>query len=116
MIWEVFRQEKRGGYHTHCGNVHAPDREMALLFAQIQHGRRKPTTSMWVVPQDEISEVDADETSFGGTTDKSYRWVAGYGHTRPPEETKADDAAEVVESAVEQEEAEQARKEIENDA
>ena len=78
MIWEVFRKEDRDGYHIHCGNVHAPDREMALMFAQIQHARRKPTESVWVVPRDEIGEVDADETSFGGTTDKSYRWVLGY--------------------------------------
>lgn len=78
MIWEVFRQEKAGGYHTHCGNVHAPDREMAKMFAQIQHGRRKPTHSLWVVPQPEVSEVDEEDTSFGGTTDKSYRWVMPY--------------------------------------
>ena len=50
MIWEVFRQEAAGDYHAHCGNVHAPDREMALLFAEVQHGRRKPTNSLWVVP------------------------------------------------------------------
>lgn len=105
MIWEVFRQEERGGYHTHCGNVHAPDREMALMFAQVQHGRRKPTTSLWVVPKDEIAEVDADETEFGGTTDKSYRWVAGYQHVTPP-------AQEVEDSAREQEAAEKAREEL----
>ncbi|RRJ29116.1 1,2-phenylacetyl-CoA epoxidase subunit PaaB [Halocatena pleomorpha] len=80
MIWEVFRQEQAGEYHTHCGNVHAPDREMALLFAQIQHARRKPTNSLWVVPQSEVSAVDADTdgVEFGGTTDKSYRWVSAY--------------------------------------
>lgn len=80
MIWEVFRQEQAGEYHTHCGNVHAPDREMALLFAQIQHARRKPTNSLWVVPKSEVTTVDADTdgVEFGGTTDKSYRWVSAY--------------------------------------
>lgn len=78
MIWEVFRQEDAGDYHTHCGNIHAPDREMAKLFAQIQHGRRKPTNSLWVVPKDEIGEVDTDDATFGGTTDKSYRWAMTY--------------------------------------
>jgi len=78
MIWEVFRQEREGDYHTHCGNVHAPDREMAKLFAQIQHGRRKPTNSLWVVPKEKIGEVDADDAEFGGTTDKSYRWAMTY--------------------------------------
>lgn len=83
MIWEVFRQEEAGKYHTHCGNVHAPDREMATMFAQIQHGRRKPTHSLWVVPQTEVSEVDEDDTSFGGETDKSYRWVMAYNRVDP---------------------------------
>ncbi|WP_135535987.1 MULTISPECIES: 1,2-phenylacetyl-CoA epoxidase subunit PaaB [Halostella] len=101
MIWEVFRQKKTGEYHTHCGNVHAPDREMAKLFAQIQHGRRKPTNSLWVVPQEEVGEVDAEETSFGGTTDKSYRWSTAY-NIEPP-------AKEVEESANEQAEAERQR-------
>ena len=91
MIWEVFRQEKPGEYHTHCGNVHAPDREMATMFAQIQHGRRKPTNSLWVVPQDEIGEVDADEAHFGGTTDKSYRWSTAYNVEPPAEEVEASD-------------------------
>jgi len=78
MIWEVFRQEKPGDYHKHCGNVHAPDREMAKLFAQIQHGRRMQTKSLWVVPQEEIGEVDDEDTEFGGTTDKAYRWAMTY--------------------------------------
>ena len=103
MIWEVFRKEQPGGYHTHCGNVHAPDREMALMFAQIQHGRRKPTESLWVVPNEEISEVDADEARFGGTTDKSYRWVMGY------QEVDHRFAEEVAASESEQREADRQR-------
>ena len=102
MIWEVFRQEKAGQYHTHCGNVHAPDREMAKQFAVIQHGRRKPTNSIWVVPQDEIGEIDAEDTAFGGSTDKSYRWAPTY-------KTDMDHAAEVVESEDQQAEAERQR-------
>jgi ring-1,2-phenylacetyl-CoA epoxidase subunit PaaB len=104
MIWEVFRQEESGEYHTHCGNIHAPDREMALMFAQIQHGRRKPTNSLWVVPKDEIGEVDADEegVNFGGTTDKSYRWVSAYN-------IDVDFAEEIADSDREQREAERNR-------
>lgn len=78
MIYEVFRQAEPGEYHTYCGNVHAPDMEMAKLFAQIQHGRRKQTNSLWVVPQREVAEVDTDDTTFGGTTDKSYRFATAY--------------------------------------
>ncbi|WP_135830140.1 1,2-phenylacetyl-CoA epoxidase subunit PaaB [Halorussus halobius] len=104
MIWEVFRQEESGEYHTHCGNVHAPDREMAKLFAQIQHGRRKPTNSLWVAPKEEIGEVDAEEAEFGGTTDKSYRWVMGY------KDLDAAYAEEVAESQSEQEDADRAKR------
>ncbi len=78
MIWEVFRQDEPGGYHTHCGNVHAPDQELALLFAEIQHARRKPTNSLWVVPQEEIASQTDEDDRFGGTTDKTYRWVSAY--------------------------------------
>jgi ring-1,2-phenylacetyl-CoA epoxidase subunit PaaB len=98
MIWEVFRQEEPGDRHTHCGNVHAPDREMATLFAQVQHGRRMQTNSLWVAPKDEIGEVDADETEFGGTTDKSYRWAITYNNI------DASFAEEVAESEADQEE------------
>jgi ring-1,2-phenylacetyl-CoA epoxidase subunit PaaB len=104
MIWEVFRQEDSGEYHTHCGNIHAPDREMALMFAQIQHGRRKPTNSLWVVPKEEIGECDADAegVNFGGTTDKSYRWVSAYN-------IDVDFAEEIADSDREQREAERNR-------
>ncbi|WP_255169866.1 1,2-phenylacetyl-CoA epoxidase subunit PaaB [Natrononativus amylolyticus] len=106
MIWEVFRQEKPGGYHTHCGNVHAPDAEMAKLFAEIQHGRRKPTNSLWVVPQPEVAEVDAEDTNFGGTTDKSYRWAMTYNRV---DESFAE---EVAESQREQETADKEREDV----
>jgi len=89
MIWEVFRQESAGDYHTHCGNVHAPDREMALLFAEVQHGRRKPTNSLWVVPQEEVSEADTEDAVFGGRTDKSYRLAQTYDVEPAAEEVEA---------------------------
>lgn len=97
MIFEVFRQEQPGEYHSHVGNVHAPDAEMAKLFAQIQHGRRKETNSLWVVPQKEVHEVDSDDATFGGTTDKSYRFATAY-DVQPA-------ADEVAESEAEQREA-----------
>ncbi|MFB6073046.1 MAG: 1,2-phenylacetyl-CoA epoxidase subunit PaaB [Halobacterium sp.] len=106
MIWEVFRQEEPGDRHEHCGNVHAPDREMAKLFAQVQHGRRMQTNSLWVAPSDEIGEVDADDTAFGGTTDKSYRWAITYN------EIDASFAEEVAESEAEQEEAAEKRGDV----
>jgi len=95
MIWEVFRQEEAGGYHTHCGNVHAPDQEMAKMFAVIQHGRRKPTNSLWVVPQDEVGEVDTEDVNFGGTTDKSYRFAQTYNVSPGAEEVEASESEQV---------------------
>jgi ring-1,2-phenylacetyl-CoA epoxidase subunit PaaB len=108
MIWEVFRQEKSGDYHRHVGNVHAPDREMAKQFAQIQHARRMQTNSLWVVPKDEIGEVDAEDGAFGGTTDKSYRWAMTYN------DIDASFAKEVAESEEEQREAAEKRSEAQS--
>lgn len=60
MIWEVFRQQSEDADFVHCRDVHAPDREMAKQFAVIQHGRRKPTHALWVVPQKKITQIDPD--------------------------------------------------------
>ncbi|QLG62604.1 1,2-phenylacetyl-CoA epoxidase subunit PaaB [Halorarum salinum] len=105
MIYEVFRQEEPGDYHRHAGNVHAPDREMAKLFASIQHGRRMQTNSLWVVPRSEIGEVDADDVAFGGSTDKAYRWAMTYN------DIDASFAREVEDSEAEQREAARKRRE-----
>ena len=72
MIWEVFRQGTPEAAHEHCGNVHAPDREMAKQFAAIQHGRRKPTHSLWVAPQERVSGVYGDEDA--GPVDGETDW------------------------------------------
>jgi ring-1,2-phenylacetyl-CoA epoxidase subunit PaaB len=101
MKWEVFRQEKKKDYHTHVGNVHAPNVEMAKQYAQIMHARRKPANSLWVVPKEEIGEVHADEqgVAMGGTTQKEYRWATNYN----TDETFAE---EIEDSQREQERAE----------
>lgn len=101
MRWEVFRQAKRKDYHTHVGNVHAPNAELAKQFAQIMHARRKPANSLWVVPKPEIEEVHAADpgVEMGGTTQKEYRWATNYS----TDETFAD---EIEASQREQEAAE----------
>ncbi len=106
MIFEVFRQEKRKDYHVHVGNVHAPDREMAQLFAQVMHARRKPAHSLWVVPKEEITEVDSDDEgiAMGGLTQKQYRWATNYN-------TDETFAQEIEDSQREQEAAERGREE-----
>ncbi|MFW5964356.1 MAG: 1,2-phenylacetyl-CoA epoxidase subunit PaaB [Natronomonas sp.] len=109
MIWEVFRQEKEKDYHTHVGNVHAPDAELAKQFAQIMHARRKPANSLWVVPKDDIETVQADDhdIEMGGTTQKQYRWATNYN----TDETFAE---EIEASQREQEEAERDFAEADN--
>jgi ring-1,2-phenylacetyl-CoA epoxidase subunit PaaB len=94
MIFEVFRQETETDYHQHVGNVHAPDAEMARMFAQVAHARRKPAKSLWVVPKAEIAEVDADDpgVAMGGTTQKEYRWATNYSTGRMAEEIEASEA------------------------
>jgi ring-1,2-phenylacetyl-CoA epoxidase subunit PaaB len=109
MIWEVFRQEKEKDYHTHVGNVHAPDAELAKQYAQIMHARRKPANSLWIVPKNEIETVHADDpgTEMGGTTQKQYRWATNYN----TDETFAE---EIEASQREQEEAERDLAEADN--
>jgi ring-1,2-phenylacetyl-CoA epoxidase subunit PaaB len=109
MIWEVFRQEQPKDYHTHVGNVHAPDAELAKQYAQIMHARRKPAHSLWVVPKAEIETVHADDPGIemGGTTQKQYRWATNYN----TDETFAE---EIEASQREQEEAERDLAEADN--
>jgi ring-1,2-phenylacetyl-CoA epoxidase subunit PaaB len=60
--YEVLHQAKSGGRHTHVGSVHAPNPEIAYLFAKEQYGRRLQTYSIWVVRT-------ADVFTSGGTAD-----------------------------------------------
>lgn len=94
MIWEVFRQESASDYHTHVGDVHAPDAAMAKQFAQVMHARRKPATSLWVVPKREVHEVHADDpgVEMGGVLDRRYRWATNYDTGPMPEEIEASES------------------------
>src|SRR5207237_1325192 len=63
VIYEVFRQEKKGAAFAHAGSVSAPDATFAEAFAREQYGRRQESTALWVVPRNAIHEIDdfADE-------------------------------------------------------
>lgn len=52
--YEVFHQRKEGAAHTYVGPVHAPNEEIAFLFAKEQYSRRFPCVSLWVVRTDNI--------------------------------------------------------------
>lgn len=75
QLWEVFVQEKSGDPHTHAGNVHAADPEMAIQNARDVYARRGPVSSIWVVPSNCIHSTKPDENEFmfDPSDDKIYR-------------------------------------------
>ena len=74
MIFEVFRQEKKGAAFAHAGSVDAPNAEFAQAFAHEQYGRRQESVALWVVPRDAIHEV----YEFFDELNKTYHRVDGY--------------------------------------
>ena len=77
--YEVFHQAKRGKHHEHVGAVHAPDAELALVFAKEQYGRRGVCVNMWVVKTSNIVAFNLeDEDMFSTTPDKQYREAGEY--------------------------------------
>jgi ring-1,2-phenylacetyl-CoA epoxidase subunit PaaB len=72
--FEVFAQKKRGTHHEHVGSLHAPNPEMALLFAKEQYGRRGVCVNMWVAKTSDIFATDYDDDDiFSTVPDKQYR-------------------------------------------
>ena len=74
MIWEVFRQERKGQPFEHAGSVEAPDAEFAEAWAREQYGRRGESVALWLVPRDAVHVVDDWADEF----DLKYRRVDGY--------------------------------------
>jgi ring-1,2-phenylacetyl-CoA epoxidase subunit PaaB len=79
QTYEVFHQKKRGDQHIHVGIVHAPNAELALLFAKEQFGRRGISVNIWVVPTSAVTASDyEDQDIFATTPEKIYREAGGY--------------------------------------
>ena len=74
MIYEVFRQERRGQPFEHGGSVEAPDADFAEAWAREQYGRRGESVALWLVPRDAIRDVEDWADEF----DLKYRRVDGY--------------------------------------
>jgi len=74
MIYEVFRQERKGQPFAHAGSVTAPDERFAEIYAREQYGRRQESTALWLVPRRELREIDEFPDEF----DLKYRRVDGY--------------------------------------
>lgn len=79
ITWEVFHQDKRGKQVVHCGIVHAPSPEMALVLAKEQYARRGKTTNLWVAKTSDIYTFpQEDEDIFETVPEKTFREPAAY--------------------------------------
>lgn len=52
--YEAFHQKKEGTAHTYVGPVHAPNEDVAFLFAKEQYSRRFPCVGLWIVRTENI--------------------------------------------------------------
>jgi phenylacetate-CoA oxygenase PaaH subunit len=74
VIYEVFRQERKGQAFQHAGSVEAPDASFADVYAREQYGRRGESTALWVVPRDAVREIE----EFVDELERNYHRVDGY--------------------------------------
>jgi ring-1,2-phenylacetyl-CoA epoxidase subunit PaaB len=74
VIYEVFRQERKGQPFQHGGSVEAPDLRFAEMYAREQFGRRQESAALWLVPRSALHEV----AEFPDEFDLKYRRVDGY--------------------------------------
>ncbi|MGZ8708249.1 MAG: 1,2-phenylacetyl-CoA epoxidase subunit PaaB [Gaiellaceae bacterium] len=74
IVYEVFRQERKGQAFAHAGSVGAPNANFAEAYAREQYGRRGESVALWVVPRDAVLEID----EFVDELQKNYHRVDGY--------------------------------------
>ena len=74
LIYEVFRQERKGQAFAHAGSVEAPNWAFAEAYAREQYGRRGESVALWVVPRDQVREIE----EFVDELQKNYHRVDGY--------------------------------------
>jgi phenylacetate-CoA oxygenase PaaH subunit len=74
MIYEVFRLERKGQPFQHAGSIEAPNEAFAEWYAREQYGRRGESVALWVVPREEIAEID----DFVDELERNYHRVDGY--------------------------------------
>lgn len=77
--YEVFWKEKPGDQPIHVGTVHAPNAEMALVFAKENYCRRGRTYALWVVRTADIYTFGPEDVDiFATTPEKTYREADAY--------------------------------------
>jgi phenylacetate-CoA oxygenase PaaH subunit len=74
VIFEVFRQERKGQAFAHAGSIDAPNLEFAEAWAREQFGRRQESEALWLVPREAVREVH----EFPDELNKTYHRVDGY--------------------------------------
>ena len=74
MIYEVFRQERKGQAFQHAGSVEAPDLDFAEVYAADLYGRRGESNALWLAPRDSVHEID----EFVDELHRNYHRVDGY--------------------------------------
>jgi phenylacetate-CoA oxygenase PaaH subunit len=74
VIYEVFRQERKGQPFAHAGSLEAADLASAELYARDFYGRRNESEALWVVERAAIHEVGEFSDELG----RNYHRVDGY--------------------------------------
>ena len=74
VIYEVFRQERKGQAFAHAGSLEAPNDEFAEEYAREFYGRRQESEALWVVPRTAVHEI----TDFVDELERNYHRVDGY--------------------------------------
>jgi phenylacetate-CoA oxygenase PaaH subunit len=74
VIYEVFRQERKGQAFQHAGSLEAPNDAFAEEYAREFYGRRQESEALWVVPRVEIHEIEDFVDELG----RNYHRVDGY--------------------------------------
>ena len=74
MVYEVFRQERKGQAFQHAGSFDAPDRRFAETYAREFYGRRGESVALWIVPRDALQEIE----DFPDELQRNYHRVDGY--------------------------------------
>jgi phenylacetate-CoA oxygenase PaaH subunit len=74
VIYEVFRQERKGQAFQHAGSFDAPDDAFAETYAREFYGRRGESAALWVVPREGIASID----EFVDELERNYHRVDGY--------------------------------------
>ena len=74
MIYEVFRQERKGQPFQHAGSIEAADERFAEAYAREQYGRRGESVALWVVARESVMRID----DFVDELNRNYHRVDGY--------------------------------------